>query len=391
MDFKERILTTIAHEEPDRVPIMSLLNEPAVLNQIENTKSVQYFNYLKKPILRNFMKAFINWDRMWNWDYLNIYMRILNVSVNLGFDASWLLYMIFKIRKDKTFPLGYVWHDVWGRMWDLRVDQFGNPSPFYVRGNLNTEAKWDEWIEKKAIFFDKSIKFAGTFFKKIIDKIGSQIYIVPFAAPGIFENSWQPIGFVEFIKFIYEKPRFIERVVEFQTDYYLKLVEAVCKAGTEIILVGDDLGHKTGPLLNPEIIERLFAPSYKRVAEFVHKQNKKLIFHSCGKIYKLIPKFVEWGFDGLLTLEPTAGMELGKVREMVGHDLVLIGNIDVSYLLVKGTQKEIEDAVKKAIKDAASGGGFILSPAHNHEAVDPKRLQWLVEATLKFGKYPIQL
>ncbi len=61
------------------------------------------------------------------------------------------------------------------------------------------------------------------------------------------------------------------------------------------------------------------------------------MWHSCGNIYALLDKFVEWGFDGLITMEPTAGMDLGKVREQVGHKLALVGNLDVSYLLVRGT------------------------------------------------------
>ena len=100
-------------------------------------------------------------------------------------------------------------------------------------------------------------------------------------------------------------------------------------------------------------------------------------------------KLIDWGMDGLVTLEPTASMDLGKVRKIVGHDLVLVGNIDVSYILVRGSKKEVRNAVKKAIKDAAKGGGYILSPTHTHPTVDPVRLQWLVEAGLEFGKYPI--
>ncbi len=45
-------------------------------------------------------------------------------------------------------------------------------------------------------------------------------------------------------------------------------------------------------------------------------------------------------------------MELGWRRKQGGHKLVLIGNLDVSYLMVKGTLQEVEDAVKKAIRDA---------------------------------------
>jgi uroporphyrinogen decarboxylase len=84
-------------------------------------------------------------------------------------------------------------------------------------------------------------------------------------------------------------------------------------------------------------------------------------------------------------------MELGRVREQVGHKLVLIGNLDVSYLVVKGTQQEVEDAVKKAIRDAARGGGYILSTSHSHPTVDPVRLKWMVDAAHKYGRYPLNL
>ena len=142
-------------------------------------------------------------------------------------------------------------------------------------------------------------------------------------------------------------------------------------------------------MMRPAVIEEFFGESYRRIAEYVHKHNRKLIWHSCGNIYALLDKFIEWGFDGTLTLEPTAGMDLGRVREQVGHELVLVGNLDVSHLLVHGSWEEIELAVKKAIRDAAEGGGYILSASHSHQCVDPTRLEWMIEATLEHGKYPI--
>lgn len=391
MDFRERILTTMNHEEPDRVPVMSMLNEPSSAFLYRGKTSTGYFNLLKKPILKEIVRGMMNWDRVYNWQFTNIFKDILEVSTELGFDCTWLMYMLFKVKKEKPLPLGLAWYDAFGRKWEIAVDGVGNPEPFYIGGYCNTEEKWNDWVESKAHLIEKNIKFTTKFQKKLIEACGSKIYIFSFVAPGIWENSWQPIGFVEFVKFIYEKPKFIERVVEYQTDIYLKLLESVCQVSNEIVLLGDDLGQKTGPLMSPKLIDRFFGDSYRRIAELVHKKGKKLLFHSCGNIYKLLDQFIDYGFDGLVTLEPTASMELGKVREMVGHDLVLVGNLDVSYLLVRGSKKEVRDAVKKAIKDAAKGGGFILSPTHNHAAVDPTRLQWLVEAAHEFGTYPLQV
>ena len=228
-----------------------------------------------------------------------------------------------------------------------------------------------------------------SFHRKLVDDYGDRILPIGYAAPGIFENSWQPIGFVNFTRFVYQKPDFVKKVIQFHTDRYLESLDAVMESGVEVVLGGDDLGQKTGPLMRPEVIDKLFGESYRRVSERVHKQNRKLIWHSCGNIYALLDLFVDWGFDGIITMEPTAGMDLARVREMVGHKLVLIGNLDVSYLLVKGTQEEVEAAVKKAIGDAARGGGYVLSACHSHPYIDPTRLKWMVDAAHKYGSYPI--
>ncbi len=82
-------------------------------------------------------------------------------------------------------------------------------------------------------------------------------------------------------------------------------------------------------------------------------------------------------------------MVLAKVREQVGHNLVLIGNLDVSQLLVSGSRQEVDDAVKRAIGDAARGGGYVLSACHSHPFVDPQRLAWMVDAAHRYGRYPI--
>jgi uroporphyrinogen decarboxylase len=259
----------------------------------------------------------------------------------------------------------------------------------YTHGLCPTEKDWDAWEEKQRPRLDDFARNAAEYHTKLADSYSDRILPIGYTSTVIFESTWQCMGFVNFSRYVYEKPDFVRQVIDFQTELYLMYLDAIMQSPVEVVIGGDDLGQKTGPMMRPELVEKLFGESYRRVSELVHKRNKKLIWHSCGNIYAFLDKFVEWGFDGVFTLEPTAGMELAKVRDQVGHKLVLVGNLDVSYLLVRGTRDEVESAVKQAVRDAAPGGGYILSASHSHTSVDPTRLQWMIEAAHKWGKYPV--
>jgi uroporphyrinogen decarboxylase len=390
MNFKERMLTAMNHEEPDRVPVMGLIMDPATVDQILGKNATNVVKFLDKPVVGRAVRKLL--DSNWFWDqmYFKNFSGALESATRLGFDANWTIYAFMQIYKGEPNQEGAALNDVFGRVWTMGTDDRGNLSVDYSQALCPTEAAWEAWVEEKSALFDRVIRNATSFHQMLVDAHGDKIMPIGYAAPGIFENSWQAIGFVDFTKLVYENPQFIKRVVEFQTDFYLRYLEGVMQSGVEIVLGGDDLGQKTGPLMRPDLIEKLYGESYRRVADLVHSYGRKFVFHSCGKIYQFLNKFVDWGFDGIITMEPTADMDLGRVREQVGHELVLIGNLDVSHLLVKGTRDEIDAAVKKAIQDAARGGGYILSAAHSHPYVDATRLQWMVESAHEHGRYPIR-
>lgn len=387
MNFTEQILKAVNHEEPDRVPVMGLIMDPATSNQILGKENPDISAALQQPESRAGIMEYMN--SAWNDIYYGNFANALEAAIKLGFDANWTIYALMQADEDPEAKLGIAWHDAYGRVWELGDIEGAGLTFNYSRPLLTTEEKWEAWIADKAKLFDTLVEDIAAFHARLVDEYGDRIMPIGYAAPGIFENSWQPIGFANFTRIVYEKPAFVRRIVDFQTDLYIRCLESVVKADVQIVLGGDDLGQKTGPMMRPELIEKLYGDSYRRVAELVHKANKKLIWHSCGNIYPLLEKFIQWGFDGIITMEPTAGMELKKVREHVGHKLVLIGNLDVSYLLVRGSRKEIEDAVKQAIADAAAGGGYILSASHSHPYVDGTRLQWMVEAAHEYGGYPL--
>ena len=90
-------------------------------------------------------------------------------------------------------------------------------------------------------------------------------------------------------------------------------------------------------------------------------------------------------------LEPTAGVELAKVKEMVGDRMCLIGNIDITHILVDASREEVFEAVRTAIAAAGKGGGYMIAPTNSHPDISLERLGWMLEATEKYGHYPLDI
>jgi len=79
------------------------------------------------------------------------------------------------------------------------------------------------------------------------------------------------------------------------------------------------------------------------------------------------------------SVEPTAGNDLAAARQKVGDRLCLIGNIDISHVLVDGTREEVTTAVEEAVRDSA-GGGFILAPTHTSSDIRIENIRWMIDA-----------
>ena len=132
-----------------------------------------------------------------------------------------------------------------------------------------------------------------------------------------------------------------------------------------------------------------FGPSLRRITEEAHKRGIKIIIHSCGNVNQLLDLFADWGFDGVHSLEPTAGIDLAAVKKQLGKRMCIFGNLDISHVLSQGTREEVEAAVKSTLQAAAQDGGFIMAMTNSHNAVKVENTRWMIEYTHRYGVYPV--
>lgn len=381
----ERVQAALGLREPDRVPVLDVMLEYATNNTILGRKTHPLHRLMSSDASAWFMDRIF--PRVKSFSLLDLELeRLLNLgaraAVRMDYDAAWLPYFpVLRYLDSKTMV------DMYGRLGDVSVDHLGNVgNPTYREGLIDGPDAWRAWDKKPLLGLPAKVNGA---FSRLNREYGGRFFIFGYCSYGVFENTWQPMGFDRFVVAVRKERAFVEKMIAFLTDLYCVEVEAMADAGLPGMIYTDDLGHRSGPLLNPRLIADLFGDPYRRIVETAHSQGMKIAVHSCGNVTSLLPFFADCGFDAVHPIEPTAGMTLAEAKEMVGDRMCLIGNLDVTHILVDASREEVFEAVRLAVRDAAPGGGFILAPDHSHPGISVQRLRWMVEAAREYGAYPV--
>jgi len=188
------------------------------------------------------------------------------------------------------------------------------------------------------------------------------------------------------------EPEMVALVMNKVLQCNMQIVRRAIRAGAEIIVLGDDYAGNNGPMMSPSLFREFILPPLKQMVDMIHEEGAFCIKHSDGDLYPLLDMIVSAGPDGINPIEPVAGMELKKVKQLVGDKVCLTGNIDCAHLLPFGTAEQVRKAVRQAIADAAPGGGYILTSSNSiHSSCNPQNFIAMVQACKEFGKYPLQL
>ncbi len=371
MNPEDRLYMALDGKQADRIPTLSLSIDPNVANQVLGLRPLPVLQFLDS----DFGSRFVDRNAAVLSKFSDLALLLLchqgaRVNYNLGFDGLMIWHWQGKIRNHRQIE------DVFGRLFDITDDGYGNPYLMYNKGLIETPDEWRSW-PRPPIW--KFVSRASRVYRLLRWTWHKKIALVPFVATGLWELGWQPMGFTRFVTLMRKDPGFVRELVGYLTSLSVACIDAYCRAGARVVGIGDDLAYKAGPMLSPEMLEDFYGDGYRQIAATAHRYGSKIIFHCCGNTNDLVEKFVEWGFDGAHAFEPTAMNNLAEARKKVKDRLCLIGNIDVTHTLVDGTREEVQEEVKKAIRDS-TGGGFILAPTHTHASMNPQNLKWMIEA-----------
>jgi len=181
----------------------------------------------------------------------------------------------------------------------------------------------------------------------------------------------------------------MERIAAVKVSYWTRAAEVLGDL-VDVAMEADDYGTQESQLVSPELFRSLVKPKLKAVFDHVHERlpAAKLLFHSCGSVRPMIPDFIEMGVDVLNPVHITAaGMAPAGLKRDFGADVCFWGGgVQTQNVLPTGTPDQVRDDVRRNVEALAPGGGWVFNTVHNIlPDVPPENVVAMREALAEYG------
>jgi len=349
MNSRERVLTAISHQRPDRVPIYLWLT-PALIERLKNERGVEdYEAYLKMDI------RFAEYRGLEEHRDFSAYTKHFHPSTTVD---DWGC---------GTFPVGY-FHFTKAQcpleratsVEEVRNYPFPQRRPDIpaIRGQV-------EAIQAHGLLACSQYEC------------------------GTFEQAHALMGMEPLLANMCTSPQMVELLFERISDIKARMAAAFVEAGVDILWIGDDIGMQTGPIMSPTMWRKYLLPHLKKIIAAARRVRPEIpiAYHSCGSIGFAVEGLIEAGVDILQSIQPEANDPAGLKQEY-GRQLAFWGGAGSQSTMSHGTPEEVKNEVEHLIDAVGADGGFICSPAHFIEPESPlANIDAFVEAVEQYGYY----
>jgi uroporphyrinogen decarboxylase len=382
MNGRERILTSLNHNEPDKVPF------DLAGSTWTGITNVAYQN------LRLFLDKQPE-DPVWSDVIQQIVipseeiLEMLNVDTRGLFPLTshnWDVY-------DKLTDSGDRWqyYDEWGFTHHFPKENghwfslVKHPMENILPDISEIEAyRWPDPSDKERI---KSLREKALRFRE-----QGKLVMLKGLCAGIFEmqQRFRGMGNALVDSFLYPEfsDRLIGKLADLKIEFWKMVLEELGDIA-DVIAEADDYGTQDSQLIDPDHFRQYYKPHIARIITSMKKAapGAKIMFHSCGNVRPMIPDFIEMGIDIINPVHiNAAGMEPYQLKKDFGRDIVFWGGgVDTQKILASGTVQEVKADVIKNIDALAPGGGFVFAAVHNIQSeVPPENIIAMCEAIKHF-------
>ena len=365
MTSKERLMTALNREKPDRLPVTVHQWQEYHLNKYMG--GLSDLEACKKTGLDAQIQYFEDMAQFW--------------VTNADFDN-------FNTRE---------WEDVP----KIIRDDPGHREVFHIihtpERDLTYRTAGDEkttWITEYLIKHDEDIDLIKKFMpvpklniKPVIrkyDEVGDDGILRGFVW-GDQAGCWQHAACLydigDLILATYDKPDWVHELMQILLDKKMRFIESMKGAPFDLIETGG--GSASSTLVSPDLFKEFCLPYDKKMHEALHGIGFKITYHTCGGTRGIEDMIVQNGCDASETLAPLSvggNSEPWEFAEIIGHRVAKIGGVDQFNVVTDGNRELIRSTVHKLFKTVGKNGGYICSLSDHFFETPVENLRWFAEA-----------
>lgn len=176
-----------------------------------------------------------------------------------------------------------------------------------------------------------------------------------------FKQAWRMRGLENFMCDYIANQEWVEAIQNRFLSYNLMFTRTCAKAGVDMFAYWGDVAMQDGMMVSPQCWRRLDKQFWKQLIKGTREVNPdvKFFFHSDGVITEIIPDLIEVGFDIINPLQPEC-VNPAAIKRDFGQQVTLDGGGSVQRTLPFGTIEDVKKEVDFLMRYCAYNGGYIF-------------------------------
>jgi uroporphyrinogen decarboxylase len=388
MTSRERVLASLNHSEPDRVPIDLSGHRSSGIAAILYPKLRRHLGLPERPVL---VYDQIQQLAIVDDDVLDRF-GIDTIELGRGFalrDEDWCDWVLpdgtpcklpswtGQEREEKRWVIRSKSGRAIAQMPDRALYFEQTYYPFFEKDNLDAireamaESMWTGIASPPGPLIDGPK--GDEFFREGAQRLraGTDRAIIGLFGGNLLEMGQFLYRNDGFLLLLAEDPdrahAFLDRIVEMHMKNLEHFLSVVGNS-IDVIAFGDDLGMQSGPQISPAMYREFFKPRHKLMWERAKQLAPvKVMLHCCGGVRELLPDLIDAGLDAINPVQIScSGMDVRTLKAEFGREMVFWGGgCDTQRILPQGSPEEIKMHVRRQVDILKQGGGFVFQQVHN--------------------------
>jgi uroporphyrinogen decarboxylase len=210
---------------------------------------------------------------------------------------------------------------------------------------------------------------------------------LPHLGGELFETAWRLRGLESFLLDLVERPDWVDYLLDRLTELGRRNAEMLAAAGVDVLALDDDVGMPGTMFMSPALWRRFFKPRMRAIIDAGRAANPDLrvLYHSDGYIEPIIGDLIEIGVNALNPLQPEH-MDARGVRARYGPKLALWGTVGRQTTFSFDSPRQIEQEVRHRI-ETLGRAGLVLCPAYDIDEPDipSENIVAFLDAVRRYG------